>query len=624
MPQNNVAALVHLVGFLIGAALYGMLFGLAVWRRAPTGTHSDIRDDRVLPLVTAVLGLIWNLTGLAAFAIRDFAGHEPDPLLIATAYSALGFLPAVVVHLVLRSQADARHRLASTAFIWSGYAISTIGEAMMFWSAEHGGIVPSAAALQILMWSSLALTVPVLVLTRRRSGSARGWSIVALAVFAVTALHLSHLERSQEGWLVELIGHHASIPLIFAILYQDFRFALADLFLKRALALSALVTIAAGVYLGVEVPVLARHDFRSDPVAVGVSVSLWVGVALIYPLLQRWANWIIDRLVLHRVDYARLREETDERVAELDEAHAVMDAVADALRHSLAGADVRWMEGQLDGPGIIVPIPTTEMPRYAIVVGALSGGRRLLSDEIVMFDDLALLAARRIDAIRLTRERYERSMREQEMSKLTTEAELRALRAQVNPHFLFNALNTLGYLIQTSPRRAEATLMKLTSLLRGMLRSTETTTTLGDEIDLVSAYLEIERARFEDRLHTAIQVPVSLRGLRVPPLLLQPLVENAIKHGIANCRGGGSVAIEARADRRSLTLTVRNTGAPTTDLQIAEGRKQGVGLANLDARLRHQYGEAARLMLVTNAEETRSVVVLPLSPADAQMVTRAG
>jgi sensor histidine kinase YesM len=115
-----------------------------------------------------------------------------------------------------------------------------------------------------------------------------------------------------------------------------------------------------------------------------------------------------------------------------------------------------------------------------------------------------------------------------------------------------------------------------------------------------------------------------LRGLRVPPLLLQPLVENAIKHGIANCRGGGSVAVEARADRRSLTLTVRNTGAPTTDLQIAEGRKQGVGLANLDARLRHQYGEAARLMLVTNAEETRSVVVLPLSPADAQMVTRAG
>jgi LytS/YehU family sensor histidine kinase len=166
--------------------------------------------------------------------------------------------------------------------------------------------------------------------------------------------------------------------------------------------------------------------------------------------------------------------------------------------------------------------------------------------------------------------------------------------------------------------------MKLTSLLRGVLRSTEATTTLGDEIELVSAYLEIERARFEERLQTAIEVPSSLRALRVPPLLLQPLVENAIKHGIANCRGGGSVAVEARAERRSLILTVRNTGAATTDPQIAQGRKQGVGLANLDARLRHQYGEAAHLTLVAGADETRAVVVLPLSPADAHLMTRVG
>ena len=147
---------------------------------------------------------------------------------------------------------------------------------------------------------------------------------------------------------------------------------------------------------------------------------------------------------------------------------------------------------------------------------------------------MALLAARRIDAIRLARERISK--------RLTTEAELRALRAQINPHFLFNALNTIGFLIQTSPARAQGTLMKLTALLRGVLRSPEAGTTLGDEIDLVSAYLEIERARFEERLLIEIDVPGALRAIRVPALMIQPLVENAIKHGIANCRSGGRVA----------------------------------------------------------------------------------
>src|SRR5213592_1423131 len=98
------------------------------------------------------------------------------------------------------------------------------------------------------------------------------------------------------------------------------------------------------------------------------------------------------------------------------------------------------------------------------------------------------------------RERYQRDIQEQEMRKLAAEAELRALRAQLNPHFLFNALTTIGYLIQTAPEKAVETLMRLTQLLRGVLRSTGEFSTLGDEIKLIESYLEIERARFEERL----------------------------------------------------------------------------------------------------------------------------
>src|SRR5207244_10305387 len=118
---------------------------------------------------------------------------------------------------------------------------------------------------------------------------------------------------------------------------------------------------------------------------------------------------------------------------------------------------------------------------------------------------------------RITRERYQRELREQEMRKLATEAELRALRAQINPHFLFNALTTIGYLIGTAPSRALETLMRLTSLLRGVLRSEGEYTTLGRELEVVESYLEIERARFEHRLRVRVDVPKGLRDLLVLP-----------------------------------------------------------------------------------------------------------
>src|ERR1700716_4063900 len=118
MPSPNLAPLVHLVGFLTGAALYALLFTVAARRPAA---------DR-LPLLTAVLGLVWNLSGLAAFAIRDFAGAEPSPWLMATAYSALGFLPAVVVHSVLRAHGRGR------AVIGIAYVVSTAAEGLMFWA----------------------------------------------------------------------------------------------------------------------------------------------------------------------------------------------------------------------------------------------------------------------------------------------------------------------------------------------------------------------------------------------------------------------------------------------------------------------------------------------------------
>jgi two-component system, LytTR family, sensor kinase len=601
MPPSNLVPLVHIVGFLTGAALYALLLTVALRRRS----SSDF-----LPLLTAILGLVWNVSGLAAFGIRDFAGRDPSPWLMATAYSALGFLPAVVVHSVLRANERRRMSRVANVVVGAAYAVSTVAETLMYWAGRQGK-VPSSVALQLLTWSYLALTIPVLLLTRRHRG--RGWSIVALAVFAISALHLSHPEGTQApSFLVELIGHHASIPLIFAILYQDFRFALADVFLKRALTLFGTIAIAAALYLGVAVPVFERHDFRGDPVAVAVAIILWITTAMLYPRLTRASAWFVDRVVLHRVDYTQVRQRVAAAVAAAESSEDVLDIVCAAVGPALSAEDVQWTESAspvedggwpaATGQSALISVMTAEPSHYALAVGRLTSGRLLLSDDVELVNALALTGARRIDAIRLAR-----------ISKLATEAELRALRAQVNPHFLFNALNTIGFLVQTSPGRAHATLMKLTALLRGVLRSTEGVIALSDELDLVTAYLEIESARFEERLQVSIDVPETLHALRVPPLLLQPLVENAIKHGVAKSRAGGEVRITARRTPELIILTVANTGVTASEFQIAQGRRRGVGLANIEGRLRHHYGPAARLTLSSGPAGTVAEVIIPIA-----------
>ena len=206
--------------------------------------------------------------------------------------------------------------------------------------------------------------------------------------------------------------------------------------------------------------------------------------------------------------------------------------------------------------------------------------------------------------LRVSHERYEQKFREQEFAKLATEAQLTALRSQINPHFLFNALTTLGYLIKTSPEKAYDTLLRLTQLLRGVLKSTGEFSTLGDEIKLIESYLDIEHARFEQRLKVMIDVPADLKNVRVPSLILQPIVENAIKHGISENKNGGEVRITASTigeigDSR-LRLAVWDSG-PGPGGTKANG-SDGVGLRNVRARIESYYGPGATLRLVHDFE----------------------
>jgi two-component system LytT family sensor kinase len=157
--------------------------------------------------------------------------------------------------------------------------------------------------------------------------------------------------------------------------------------------------------------------------------------------------------------------------------------------------------------------------------------------------------------------------------------------------------------------------MRLTSLLRGVLRSEGEFTTLGRELDIVESYLDIERARFEDRLRVRIDVAPKLKSARVPPLLLQPLVENAVKHGIAPLRHGGEVVVSARLEaaesgKPKLSLTVRDTGVGTTLTELGLRQRDGVGLRNVERRLACQYGVSASLKVQTAPGEGTTVTIL--------------
>jgi two-component system LytT family sensor kinase len=605
-----MSELLNLVGLSTGVVLYAMLLAMVV--RAARGAGAA-RFDPLL-LTTALLGLVWNLCALPAYELPKVGIEGPFTFLIAAGFSALGFLPAVVVQSVLRDERD--HSSVAgwpkRTVAYAAYAVSTVAAASHVQAAWAGDRLPSPIGMRLLTYAFIALVIPLAAVTRRQPGSRRALWAAALSIFAVSALHLSQLHQGDASWPVELLGHHASLPLAFAILYQDFPFALADLFLKRALTL---VTLVGAALLGIAA-IGAIHSPElplRDPRDVGVLVTLWVATALLYPRIHDTIGWFVDTVLLDRPDYAMLRADIGRRVQRHEDVGALLDELCMQLAPALSAQTVSWHEqpGPLTDPidstattgriAATVDVPVAEPPHYSLVVSGLAGGRRLLSDDRAALDAIAGLAGRRIDAIRLTHERYARELREQEIGKLASQAELRALRAQINPHFLFNALTTIGYLIQTAPPRALDTLMRLTALLRSVLRSEGEFSTLGRELDLVEAYLDIEHARFEHRLRVRIDVPVALRSLRVPPLVLQPVIENAVKHGIAPVLRGGEVTVTARleskGDCQTLLLVVHDTGAGVGQVELQAGREAGVGLSNVERRLACQYGDAASVSI---------------------------
>ncbi len=190
------------------------------------------------------------------------------------------------------------------------------------------------------------------------------------------------------------------------------------------------------------------------------------------------------------------------------------------------------------------------------------------------------------------------------------QAELQNLKSQLHPHFLFNTLHTISVLMREDIETANRVLLRLSELLRVSLDySRADRIPLQQELDFLEAYLSIEQTRFQERLHTSITADGEARGALIPTLLLQPLVENALRHGIAPHAAGGALSIHARRVSNTLELRVEDDGSGLSP-DYPERRSRGCGIRNTEGRLRALYGEEARFEV---AQRPRGGVAVKIS-----------
>jgi sensor histidine kinase YesM len=325
------------------------------------------------------------------------------------------------------------------------------------------------------------------------------------------------------------------------------------------------ITLVANTLVAAFLAVLLRQDFWPNLLysqAIGFSVLLfhWLGHVLARERVPRWAITAVSLLLGAVLGIALIV--------------AVEGRTAFAVRTFL-----------LTGTTILVF--GTGMTYFFVSRSLLAAERARLQEELLAHEG----AARRL-----------------------VEAELKLLQAQIEPHFLFNTLSNVVGLVDRDPPRAKRMLLNLTSYLRGSLGRTRAgATTLGEELDLVRAYLEIQAVRMGDRLSFVLSCPDELRTVPLPPLLVQPLVENALRHGLEPRPAGGRLWVSAAREGGGLALEVRDDG-PGLDPHLPAG----VGLTNVRERVRAVSGGRGALTLRPVAAGGLSArITLPLDPPAA-------
>jgi hypothetical protein len=447
----------------------------------------------------------------------------------------------------------------------------------------------------------------------------------------------SPLDRNQNRWLIGLCGIWLclilldamfrlawlgpltdTLPLIFLLVvtYYVERFTFFDVLIKRG-AFVFCSYLFFTLYFAFVPPWLlpwTTRAFRNNWFGTLVwAASIWPA-ALAAPWAHRGLSaWLDRRCLGRRFTHA---EAGKYFLTGLEGAIDVRELVERAGRHLgiifQSVAEVRMEQpAECPGDGMEAPIRAGGEVVGAMIVRPRPHNLRFLSEDAALLASLAEVFSFLLENLRLREKRMAQEQREGELILNAQRSELKALRAQINPHFLFNALNTIAGLIPRNPDRAEQTIEQLAEVFRYTLRRSDREwVRLDDELAAVRAYLDIEQTRFRERLTVVVNSSDGARNWRIPAMTVQTLVENAVKHGVAEITGPAVVEIQAQVAGCRLRIEVRDNGPgfPPAGGRSAHTRPAGYGLRNVRERLEGHFGGDASLAIERDTAQGMTVV----------------
>ena len=298
--------------------------------------------------------------------------------------------------------------------------------------------------------------------------------------------------------------------------------------------------------------------------------------------IPRWLTWVpITPIVFYAADRFPFRRDRLARSTWTHLGLALMIAVV---------IEVLWLQISFLIQSYLEPEALARMQNNRAEVYSVAVLSRLLGDAFIYAAVLGVATT-----LGYHRQFRERELRAAQLETQLALAQVQALKMQVHPHFLFNTLHAVTVLIREDPAGATRVVTRLGDLLRLTLsRATTAQVSFRRELEILTLYLEIERTRFQDRLEIAYDVQPNTLGALVPDLILQPLVENAIRHGVSPNAGTGRIEVRSLRDGDWLTLEIRDNGA---GLAEGHGRPEGIGLTTTRARLERLYGPQQELTL---------------------------
>ena len=396
-----------------------------------------------------------------------------------------------------------------------------------------------------------------------------------LAVMAVLATMLARYHRfrhilifERRGWVDRLVFMLAlGVPLTAGVAFRlQLRYYAADLTLEGALLAGLIAGPYTGALVGLMVssPALLAGEFVALPFAVGCGFA-GGGLREACPKETIWqfTPFVFLDLPRHLWQMVRKLEPNWQLVLVL--APIALEVLRQALGTRFGVGRIFFLEP-----------PSPWMALLVVIATVLA-----VATPIKIWNSA----------------RIEHRLEEQE--KLLLAAKIEALKSQINPHFLFNTLTSISSLIRSEPDTARTLIIKLSALLRRLLRSHEHFVTLRDELDSVDEYLDIEVVRFGPKLRVIKEIDPGTMELIVPSMILQPLVENSIKHGLSRKVGAGSITIRSRRENGRAIIEVEDDGMGFLPDRLDQPMSSGIGLSNVRERLRVIYGTTYQLKLTS-------------------------